>query len=44
LRGDYLNGAAFEDSPLLKKKLSVMGGIGISWIFTESKTRVERAR
>jgi outer membrane scaffolding protein for murein synthesis (MipA/OmpV family) len=44
LRGDYLDGAVFEDSPLLKKKMSVMGGIGVSWVFLESGARVENAR
>lgn len=41
LRGDYLGGAAFEDSPLLGKKTSWMGGVGIAWVFAESEKRVE---
>ncbi len=39
-RYDTLSGAAFEDSPLVTSKRYLAGGIGISWIFAESKTRV----
>jgi MipA family protein len=39
-RYDTLSNAAFEDSPLVKKKHMVAGGIGISWVLGESKTRV----
>ncbi len=37
LRGDYLGGAACADSPLVREKASWMGGVGISWIFSESR-------
>lgn len=40
LRADSLQGAAFEDSPLLKQKYAVSGGFGISWVFAQSKVRV----
>lgn len=36
-RYDQLSGAAFDDSPLLKKKASFMAGAGIAWILAESK-------
>ncbi len=36
-RYDRLSGAAFDDSPLLKKKASFMAGAGIAWILAESK-------
>lgn len=39
-RYDTLANAAFEDSPLVKRKRMVAGGIGVSWVFDESKTRV----
>jgi MipA family protein len=35
---DFLQGAAFEDSPLVKTKTSLMGGFTISWIFLKSKS------
>ena len=39
-RADSLNGARFEDSPLVTSKHYVAGGIGISWILGESEKRV----
>ena len=36
-RYDRLSGAAFEDSPLVKKKSSFMAGVGIAWILAEAK-------
>lgn len=36
-RYDDLSGAAFDDSPLLKKETSFMAGVGIAWILAESK-------
>jgi len=36
-----LNGAAYENSPLVKTKNSFAAGVAISWIFSESKTMVE---
>ncbi len=43
LRGDYLGGSAFKDSPLVKRDVSWMGGIGISWVFMESGGRVSNS-
>ena len=40
-RYDALSGAAFADSPLVKRQESFMAGAGIAWIFAESKTRVQ---
>lgn len=37
---DFLNGAVFEDSPLVKTKTSVMSGINVSWIFLKSAKTV----
>jgi outer membrane scaffolding protein for murein synthesis (MipA/OmpV family) len=39
-RYDTLANAAFEDSPLVNAKRVIAGGIGISWVLGESKTRV----
>ena len=39
-RYDTLRDAEFAPSPLVTSKRYVAGGIGISWIFAESKTRV----
>jgi outer membrane scaffolding protein for murein synthesis (MipA/OmpV family) len=39
-RYDTLQGAAFEDSPLVTSKRYAAGGIGISWILGESSRRV----
>ena len=36
-RYDALSGAAFEDSPLVKKKSSFMAGVGIAWVLAEAK-------
>jgi MipA family protein len=38
---DFLHGAVFEDSPLVKTRTSVMSGFGISWIFFKSAKTVE---
>ncbi len=40
VRYDTLSGAAFLDSPLVKKINSFSGGIAISWLFSESTARV----
>jgi len=40
VRYDNLNGAVFDDSPLVTQKSGFAGGVAISWIFGESKTRV----
>ncbi|MBN1664081.1 MAG: MipA/OmpV family protein [Deltaproteobacteria bacterium] len=39
---DFLHGAAFEDSPLVKTKYSVMSGISVSWIFFKSAKMVTK--
>ncbi len=36
-----ISGAAYEDSPLVKKKNTFAAGIAISWVFKESKQMVE---
>jgi outer membrane scaffolding protein for murein synthesis (MipA/OmpV family) len=41
LRYDTLQGAAFDDSPLVKQKYYVSGGIGIAWMIGESKRTVQ---
>ena len=38
---DFLQGASFEDSPLLKRDISMMSGLGISWIFFKSAKMVK---
>ena len=40
VRYDGLQGAAFADSPLIRKQSSVTAGFGISWIFAVSNQRV----
>ncbi|KAA3626998.1 MAG: MipA/OmpV family protein [Proteobacteria bacterium] len=40
LRYDDLHGAAFEDSPLVKRNESLMGGIALTWIFARSAETV----
>lgn len=40
IRYDNLSGATFEDSPLVRQKNYVAGGIAISWVLGESSTRV----
>jgi outer membrane protein len=39
---DYLKGAVFEDSPLVKNKYSMMYGLAVSWIFLKSSERVQK--
>jgi len=41
---DFLQGAVFEDSPLVKTKYSVMWGFAVSWIFLKSKKMVPTDR
>lgn len=40
LRYDYLEGTAFADSPLMETDHYATVGLGISWIFAQSKERV----
>lgn len=42
LRHDTLAGAAFADSPLLRDRRYLAGGLGVAWILGESMRRVER--
>jgi outer membrane scaffolding protein for murein synthesis (MipA/OmpV family) len=41
LKWDTLQGAVFENSPLVKRKEFFTGGFAVSWIFSESKTLVD---
>ena len=41
LRYDWLGGAEFEDSPLVRRESSLAGGFGIAWMIGESRRRVE---
>lgn len=41
VRWDSLNGAAFADSPLARSENYFAAGVGIAWIFKESRTLVE---
>jgi MipA family protein len=41
---DFLQGAVFEDSPLVKNKNSLMYGCAVSWIFRQSSERVQTAK
>ncbi|HKU16815.1 MAG TPA: MipA/OmpV family protein [Steroidobacteraceae bacterium] len=41
LRYDWLAGAQFEDSPLVRREHSLAGGFGIAWMIGESKRKVE---
>jgi outer membrane protein len=42
LRADWLGGAVFADSPLVRRKTTVAGGIAFTWILAESVERVSR--
>lgn len=44
VKWDTLNGAAFEDSPLVRDRQGVAAGLSVAWIIGESKTRVETTR
>ena len=37
---DFLQGASFEDSPLVKRETSMMSGFNVSWIFFKSEKMV----
>jgi MipA family protein len=41
VRYDNLQGAVFENSPLVKQNHSVMAGFAFAWVFAESERRVE---
>lgn len=38
---DFLQGASFEDSPLVKRETSIMSGFSVSWIFLKSAETVK---
>jgi MipA family protein len=40
ISADFLQGASFEDSSLVKKETSMMSGLGVSWILLQSKKMV----
>lgn len=40
ISADFLYGTAFEDSPLVKRKISWMGGFSITWVFLKSVNTV----
>jgi MipA family protein len=40
VRASSVNGATFDDSPLVRRKYNYSAGIGISWVFSESAERV----
>jgi len=40
LRYDWLGGAEFADSPLMRRKNYLAGGFGFAWMIGESKRRV----
>ena len=40
LRYDWLGGAEFDDSPLVRRQNYLAGGFGIAWMIGESKRRV----
>jgi outer membrane protein len=42
VRADWLEGAAFDDSPLVRRKSTVAAGVAFSWIFAVSADRVSR--
>jgi outer membrane scaffolding protein for murein synthesis (MipA/OmpV family) len=37
---DFLQGASFENSPLVKRETSFMSGVSVSWIFFKSEKTV----
>jgi len=39
---DFLQGAVFEESPLVKNKYAVMTGFSVSWVFLKSSRMVEK--
>jgi outer membrane protein len=41
VRYDFLNGASFESSPLVKQNTAFAAGIAIAWVFSASQTMVE---
>jgi outer membrane protein len=44
VKWDTVNGAAFEDSPLVRQRQGFSAGFSIAWVLGESKTMVEATR
>lgn len=44
VKGDWLNGATFADSPLVRRRTNLTFGIGVSHIFAKSDRQVEVER
>lgn len=42
VRYDYINGAAFEDSPLVVTDHGLMVGVGVAWVLKRSEEKVQR--
>lgn len=42
LKYDYIGGAAFDDSPLVKRRSNFAAGLGVTWILARSKTSVSK--
>lgn len=40
VRYDRLDGATFEDSPLVRQKSALAGGLAVTWVFGQSSTMV----
>ncbi len=38
---DFLDGAVFDDSPLVKTRTSIMSGVSVSWVFFKSAKTVD---
>ena len=41
LRQDWLAGASSVDSPLVRQKHALAAGVGVAWVFAQSRTLVE---
>ena len=41
LRYEYLGGAVFMDSPLIRSQFDVSAGLGVAWVISRSKREVE---
>ena len=44
IRMDWVDGATFEDSPLVRRRQNVAAGFAFSWILSQSEKRVPLAR
>ena len=41
LRANWLEGATFDDSPLVRSSTAVSGGVAFAWVFARSKRLVD---